>query len=271
MLPVAQDLDIPLVVHFHGSDLAGGLVNRWYRWSLKCALRQFDAIVVVNSRQREWLVEQGVRPTDVHVIPCGVPTDECHLRRGGPSDGTPPRFVLVGRLVQLKGVDVTLQAFRHVVSEIPKAKLTIVGDGPERRELEALVDDLGLKDNVRFTGWLSQDEVRDVLQHSDIFVQHSLVPEGWAVSVAEASATGLPVVVTETGGLKEQVVDGVTGLMVPVGAVHRTQEAMLRLAQDHDLRARMGTAGRERMIQEFDVKGQIAKLEKVLMTVARKQ
>jgi glycosyltransferase involved in cell wall biosynthesis len=152
------------------------------------------------------------------------------------------------------------------VGEIPRAQLVIAGEGPEREGLEALVAELGLRDNVCFTGWLSQDEIRQALRLSDVFVQHSLVPEGWPVSVAEASAMGLPVVVTPCGGLAEQVVDGVTGLMVPTRDVHCMQEAMLGLARDPDLRTRMGMAGRTRMIQEFDVKGQIAKLEEALMT-----
>jgi glycosyltransferase involved in cell wall biosynthesis len=101
MLPVARKLAIPLAVHFHGSDLAGGLGNRWYKWSLETALRQFDAAIVVNTKQRDWLVKRGVRPAQVHVIPCGVPTDQCFPRLAAERNGAPPRFVAVGRLVQI--------------------------------------------------------------------------------------------------------------------------------------------------------------------------
>ncbi|UCD49466.1 MAG: glycosyltransferase family 4 protein [Phycisphaerales bacterium] len=266
MLPVAREFGIPLAVHFHGTDLAGALANPWYRWSLKSALHQFDAIIVVNMKQRDWLVEQEVKPEKIHVIPCGVPTDECVPPPAAERDEMPPRFIAVGRLVQLKGVDVTIRAFERVVSEVPQAQLVIVGEGPRREELEVLVDDLGLRNNVCFTGWLSQDEVRRALRGSNVFVQHSLVPEGWPVSVAEASAMGLPVVVTNCGGLAEQVVDGVTGLIVPMRDVRAMHEAMLKLARSPNLRMDMGMAGRTRMIQEFDVKKQIAKLEEALMS-----
>lgn len=268
MLPIAHKLGIPLAVHFHGSDLAGALTNPWYRWSLVPALQRFDALIVVNTKQRDWLVNRGVRPTHVHVIPCGVPTDECVPGVAAERTGRSPRFVTVSRLVQLKGIDVTIRAFARVVSEIPMAQLLVVGDGPEREGLEGLVDELGLRDNVYFTGWLSQDEIGRMLRQSDVFVQHSLVPEGWPVSVAEASAMGLPVIVTPCGGLVEQVVDGVTGFMVPTRDVRSMQDAMLRLALDPDLRITMGMAGRKRMVEEFDVKRQIAKLEDVLTICA---
>jgi glycosyltransferase involved in cell wall biosynthesis len=80
---------------------------------------------------------------------------------------------------------------------------------------------------------------------------------------------GLPVVVTDCGGLAEQVVDGVTGLLVPAGDVPRMQESMLRLARDPHLRSRLGMAGRTRIMEEFDVKKQIAELEDVLIGCAR--
>jgi len=269
MLPLARKLAIPLAVHFHGSDLAGGLTNRWYRWSIEPALRQFDAIVVVNTIQRDWLVNRGVDPGRIHVIPCGVPTDESLPCSSGERSNVPLQYIVVSRLVAIKGVDITIRAFASVVREVPGACLIIAGEGPERANLEALVESLGLRANVRFTGWLSQSEIRQELERSDIFVQHSLVPEGWPVSVAEASAMGLPVVVTDCGGLVEQVVDGVSGLMVPAGDVHRMQESMLQLARDPHLRSRIGMAGRARMVQQFDVQKQIAELEDVLIDCAR--
>lgn len=270
MLPVARELAIPLVVHFHGSDLADGLTNRWYRWSIKSALHHFDAIVVVNTKQRDWVFQCGVAPEKVHVIPCGVPIDESTPRLSREQDGTPPQFIAVGRLVKLKGTDVTIRAFAGVAKQLPQARLVIVGDGPDRQELEALVRKLGIEGKVQFSGWLSQSEVRDKLRQSDVFVQHSVVPEGWPVSVAEASAMALPVVVTGCGGLADQVVNGVTGLIGPTYDVRTMKENMLRLACDLHLRATMGAAGRERMVRDFAVEKQIAKLEDVLLKCAHK-
>jgi colanic acid/amylovoran biosynthesis glycosyltransferase len=210
-----------------------------------------------------------VKPEKVHVIPCGVPVDESIPAAPGERNGAPPQFIAVSRILKLKGVDITIRAFAGVVREIPEARLFIAGDGPDRPEFEALVAELGLTENVHFAGWLSEDEVRQQLRQSDVFVQHSLGAEGWPVGVAEASAMRLPVVVTSCGGLAEQVVDGVTGLIVPTRDVDRMRQSMLTLARDPDLRAKMGTAGRERMVQGFNVKGQIAKLEQVLLDCAR--
>lgn len=269
MLPMTRKLGIPLVVHFHAIGLGKAMENRWYRWSLGPALRHFDAIVVVNLQQRDWMLEHGVQPEKVHIIPCGVPVDDSTAAAPDERNGTPPRFIAVSRVLKLKGVDITIRAFAGVVKEIREARLVIAGDGPDRPEFEALVAELGLADHVHFAGWLSENDVKQQLRQSDVFVQHSLVAEGWPVGVAEASAMGLPVVVTRCAGLTEQVVDGVTGLIVPMRDVHAMQESMLQLARDPNLRARIGAAGRERMVQSFGVKGQIAKLEQVLIDCAR--
>ncbi len=268
MLPIVRRLAIPLTVHFHSIGLSSALENRWYRWSLGPALRHFDKIVVVNLKQRDWMLEHGVRSEKVHVIPCGVPVDESIPAPPGERSGAPPQFTAVSRLLKIKGIDITIRAFAGVVAKIPEARLVIVGNGPDRQEFEALAAELGLSGSVRFTGWLSEDGVRQQLRQSDVFVQHSLFAEGWPVGVAEASAMRLPVVVTDFGGLAEQVVDGVTGLIVPAQDVGRMRDSMLRLARDPDLGRRMGTAGRERMARHFNVKGQIAKLEEVLIDCA---
>ncbi len=269
MLPIARRLSIPLVVHFHGSDLTVDLGSRWYRWSLGPALPQFDAIVVVNTKQKDWIVKYGVGAEKVHVIPCGVPTKELTPPAQRNPNGLPTQFIAVGRAVKLKGIDITIRAFAGVARRLPETRLVIVGDGPDREALQALARELGVGDRVCFRGWLSQSEVREELLRSDVFVQHSLVPEGWGVSVAEASATALPVVVTGCGGLSDQVVDGVTGLIVPTRDVRSMQEGMLKLARYPELRARMGAAGRERMVRGFDVRRQVTQLEAVLADCAR--
>jgi colanic acid/amylovoran biosynthesis glycosyltransferase len=266
MLPVALRLGIPLVVHFHGSDLAPqGLVNPWYRWSLMHALSQFAAAVVVNTKQRAWLMAHGMEPGRIHVIPCGVPTEELVCSPPSRTDRDHIQFVAIGRLVDIKGVDFTIHAFANIVRIFPEARLVIIGDGPDRARLENLKQELGLDSVVCFKGWLASDQVRRSLRESDIFVQHSLVPEGWPVSVAEASAAGLPVVVTRCGGLEDQVVDGVTGYLVQQRDTASMADRMLRLAQNADLRNRMGAAGRERMVNKFDLKRQIRKLEEALI------
>src|SRR5690606_39210585 len=109
ILPLATMGGIPLVAHFHGLDLSSLLRNRWYRWSLLRCLSSFDAIVVVGSHQRKWLVEHGADPEKVYLIPCGVPTSDFQpLPRPA---GEQCRFIAVSRLVEGKGLEFSLRAF----------------------------------------------------------------------------------------------------------------------------------------------------------------
>lgn len=268
MLPIAQKQHIPLVAHFHGLDLSSSLNNRWYRWSLLRALEHFSAIVVVGSHQKKWMIEHDVQAERVHLIPCGVPTQVFKHKVRQPLKGI--RFICVCRLVEGKGVGYCIRAFAHVVKEITNGNLLIVGDGPLRSDLEALRHELGLGECVTFIGSVCPDRVRDLLSESDIFIQHSLVSstgwvEGFGVSVAEAAATGLPIVGTRCGGIVDQVIDGKTGFLVEQRDVDGMAEYMVKLGLEPDLRKKMGQAGREHMVAEFDTQKQIAELESVLL------
>jgi glycosyltransferase involved in cell wall biosynthesis len=271
MLPVAQRLGVPLVAHFHGLDVSSLLRERWYRWSLRRHLDAFAAIIVVGSRQREWMLAHGADPARVHLIPCGVPTEEfTHI---GDRPDAPIRFLTVCRLVAWKGVDVAIRAFAPVAAELPEAVLTVVGEGPETNKLRALAAELGVAERVEFRGAQPPAAVRDAMAQSHVFVQHSLEMNGWyegfGVSLAEAAAMGLPIVASRTGGIMDQVVEGETGFLVGLGDGAAMGEAMLRLGRDAQQRARMGDAGRRRMLTEFDTPAQVAKLEGVLLDAVR--
>ncbi len=270
MLPAADVAGIPLVAHFHGLDISSSLRNRWYRLSLENAIGRFAAVICVGSEQRQRILEFCIPEERIHLIPCGVPTEEFRPFPRNSTDSI--TFICISRLVEWKGVHHTIGAYARIASELPKSRLVVVGDGPESRRLQDLVEGEGISKHVKLMGAQSEAQVRELLQCSDVFLQHSLNhPSGWyegfGVSIAEASATGLPVVVSACGGVMDQVVDGVTGTMVPQRDEEAMAAAMLRLASDPKLRAQMGSAGRERMIECFDTQDQVAKLEQVLLDV----
>lgn len=272
VLPVALKCRLPLVAHFHGWDVSSSLRNRWYRWSLLRCLRKFSAIIVVGSHQRRWVLEQGVPEHRVHLIPCGVPTDFF-----SPASNTVSRkrlrIIAVSRLVAWKGLQESIRAFAAACDCGVDAELHIVGDGPQRAELNSVVADLKLERRVSFHGVRGPSEVRQLLSESDIFLQHSVTdPSGWCegfgVSLAEAASMGLPVVATRSGGIPDQVVDSETGILVTERDVPAMARAICRLVNDPDLRVRMGRAGRKRMIEHFNTAQQIEKLEHVLLDAA---
>lgn len=267
LLPVARRLGLPLVVHFHGLDLSSSLRgNRWYHWSLKTQIRNFAAAVVVGEHQRDLVRAMGFPEERLHLIPCGVPVADFPMRQEDPD--APFRFLAVARLEPQKGFDVTLRAFAEVVARKPAAELHIVGDGPERTRLEHLAIELGIAGHVTFHGFQPAAAVARHLRRGNVFLQHSLEFGGWVegfgVSAAEAASTGLALVVSACGGLRDQVVDGITGFIVPQRDSQAMAAAMLRLVEDRSLAVRMGRAARAHMQANYDTERQVARLEEVL-------
>nr|WP_232825574.1 glycosyltransferase family 4 protein [Albibacillus kandeliae] len=166
-------------------------------------------------------------------------------------------FVFVGRLTAIKGVGVLLEAFRRALETRPDLRLTLVGDGDDRARLERLAAPLG--GAVRFTGYQSQAGVAENLARADALVLPSFA-EGLPVVLMEALASARPVIATRVAGVSELVEDGVNGLTVHAGDAEGLAEALLRLAGDPELRARMGEAGRRKVRAEFDVRREAARL-----------
>lgn len=268
VLPVAESLNVPLIAHFHGLDLSQSLRNRWYLWSLWPNLHRLDAAVCVGSHQRRLLIEHGMPEDRVHLIPCGVPTEEFSPAESPSRDG-PVRFITVGRLVEWKGPHRSLEAFALTVRRGIDATLDIVGDGPMLAAIESLARARGVSDRVALHRDQPPRSVREMLRRSDVFLAHSLnaqgASEGFGVSLAEASATGLPVVATRCGGIPDQVVHGETGLLVEQNDTSAMADAMTALARDPDLRRRLGAAGRLRVVEHFATESQVRKLERVLL------
>jgi glycosyltransferase involved in cell wall biosynthesis len=157
--------------------------------------------------------------------------------------------VVLGRLDPQKGHTVLLDAFAQVYRELPTARLVCVGDGDLRAELEAKTERLGLGAAVRFVGF--QTNVADWLALADFTVLPSLF-EGMPLAPIESLAAGRAVVATAVDGTPEAVIDGVTGLTVPVGDVGRLADAIVRLARDPDLRRRFGREGRKLVETRFN-------------------
>ncbi len=170
-----------------------------------------------------------------------------------PHKGNPFRLLSLGRLLHLKGFHLGLQAFARFVREFPRSEYWVIGDGPERKNLEALAQKLGIKDKVRFWGKLSRNEVLQKLAEVDVLVHPSLHDSGGFVC-AEAMAAGRPVICLDLGGPALQVTEE-TGFKIPARSPKQVVEdmtkAMLRLAFDLNLKRNMGLEARERVKKEF--------------------
>jgi glycosyltransferase involved in cell wall biosynthesis len=171
-------------------------------------------------------------------------------------------LLTVGRVVPVKGYPVLIEAVGELTRRGVAVRATIVGDGPEREELERLAARLGVRNRIDFVGAVGQDDIRRYYASADIFCLPSFA-EGLPVVAMEAMAMGLPVVSTRIMGIPEVVEHGETGLLVPPARADLLADAIEQLAKDPRLRAAMGSAGREKVEAEFDSERTAAQLRAV--------
>ena len=185
------------------------------------------------------LVARGIPRKTIKVIYNGMDTEFFTPAPNTRSDR--PLFAYVGRLKRYKGVDLILQAFARWNGT--DASLAIAGAGDYREHLEQLASALGISDRVRFLGFISAEEKRDLLRKSWASVFAS-PKEGWGLTNLETQACGTPVIASDSPGLRESLIPRETGILVPHGDTTGIAAAMRRIADDPDLVETMGAAGR---------------------------
>ena len=211
----------------------------------------------------------GAPEEKIVINPCGV--DIAQFQGADPSKA-PPSFVAVGRFVDKKAPQLTLLAFSKLFANHREARLVMIGDGPLLEACTQMADALCLSTAVDFRGSRSHAEVAETMRQSRAFVQHSIRTsygdsEGTPVAVMEASATGLPVAATKHAGIKDVVIEGESGYLVPEGDISGMAAAMKLLVEDPDLAARLGKKGREQVKNNFSMDRSIEKLWEVLHEV----
>ncbi|MGH7204390.1 MAG: glycosyltransferase, partial [Candidatus Levyibacteriota bacterium] len=152
-----------------------------------------------------------------------------------------PSFVYLGRLKEYKNIDVAIKAFSKVLRIHKKATLAIVGIGESFPLLDDLVTELNIRHAVKFYGRVSEAEKARLLAKSWAAIQPSQI-EGWGITVIEANAAGTPVIASKVSGLQDSVIDGQTGLLVQAGNVTQFANAMMKMAEDDDVRVALSQA-----------------------------
>jgi glycosyltransferase involved in cell wall biosynthesis len=225
-------------------------------------LRDADAFVAMSTRIRDEMMEAGVAPERIALIPHGVDTDR--FRPAGPRErdalrktlGLPRGVVAVftGRLLRGKGLETLIEAFAAVAAARGDVHLVLVGSGEGQalsveEELRADVVARGLADRVVFAG--RQDAVEDYLRAGDVFVFPSVF-EALGISLVEAAACGLPAVASRTGGIVDVVEDGRSGLLVTPGRANEVASALASLITNASRREALGDRAREVALARFD-------------------
>ncbi|MFI1416702.1 glycosyltransferase family 4 protein [Streptomyces sp. NPDC020731] len=228
-------------------------VRRWYAFTRmqKRVARRLPSVLTVSGSSRQEIVDDlGVRQDRVHVVHIGADTD---LFAPDPSvPVVPGRIVTTSSAdVPLKGLVFLVEALAKVRAEQPEAHLVVVGRRPVEGPVAQAVERYGLEGAVEFVKGISDAELVDLVRSAQVACVPSLY-EGFSLPAAEAMATGTPLVAT-TGGAIPEVAgrDGETCLAVPPGDAGALAAALTRLLGDPELRARLGAAGRERVLRHF--------------------
>ena len=224
----------------------------WLRWFVRWALRISDAVVAISSYTAGQIARFARTP--VRVIPYTLGFPPTATKRVPAADGT-LRILFVGRLVERKGVTHLVEAVGRLAPDL-RARLSVVGDGPERVSLEAQIARDGLGDRVTLRGRVSEVELRDAYAAADVLVLPSILDargdtEGLGVVLLEAMSYGVPVIGSDLGGITDIVRSGETGLLVPPADPAALAAALERLARGPALAARLGEAGRKHVAAAF--------------------
>lgn len=198
--------------------------------------RPFEA---VSESTADDLVARGIPRETIRVIHNGI--DSTFFTPLTGSRAPEPLFVYVGRLKRYKGVDLILQAFATLLHR--GSRLEIAGAGDYRDHLEKLTHTLGIADRVRFAGFISAEEKRDLLRRAWASVFAS-PKEGWGLTNLETAACGTPVIASDSPGLRESLIDGQTGVLVPHGDTVALARAMKQIADAPARVEALGIAGR---------------------------
>jgi phosphatidylinositol alpha-1,6-mannosyltransferase len=251
---------IRYVCWVHGEDLSAALTSREHGWIARRVCLN-AAIVIANSRFTATLVEGlGVPSGRIHVIYPGV--DPSRFRPDAPPDAVStqdpladPLLLSVGRLQRRKGHDAVIEAIAALNGELPRLRYQIAGDGPERARLAKLAEAKGLTDRVVFLGEVDEDRLPGLYAACDIFVMPNRTDdhdvEGFGIVFLEAAATSRPCIGGRSGGAPEAIADGQTGLLVDGTNAREIAQAIQTLAASPSLRAKMGAAGRARVLDAF--------------------
>ena len=225
--------------------------NRWHNFlpmQKRTASKLQNIICVSQSSKEDVIAEFNVKEERITVIPNGIDIENFKPS----SDSKTLDFKIVTTAssdIPLKGLRHLILALPRVLREYPLTRLTVIGKSPKKSKLNKLIDDLNLEDKITFKSGISENEIVDIYHDSDIAVIPSLY-EGFGFGAGEAMACGVPLISTDSGGLKQVI--GESALKIEPGSVQQIEESIIKLFNEEETRNEFSKKGRERMEELFD-------------------
>jgi glycosyltransferase involved in cell wall biosynthesis len=257
----SRRLHIPLAISIPGSDARVAGQNPLFRGMARFAFRQAALLTANSAELRDAVVTLGADPGKFDLIIYGTDPNAFRPELTGVAAlrarlAIPDRatvLLAVGRMVPKKGFDVLLQAMARPPLRERSVVAVMVGEGDELTAWQRLAEELGIADRVRWAGTVPKGEIGRCYNLADVLVMPSVSrpADGLNVCVLDAMSCARPVVGSNVAGNPLAIVDGVTGFVVPEQDADALAQALARLVDDPDLRARMGAAGRARIESEL--------------------
>ncbi len=262
---------VPIITTLHGTDITIVGSDPSYLPVVNFSINQSDGVTAVSDYLRDETYARFDIHNEIEVIPNFVNldvfkrSDKSHFRKAICNDDE-MIVTHVSNFRKVKRVEDVVKTFAYLRHHGVKAKLLMLGDGPERIPLEALCRELGVCDDTRFLG--KQDNVEEILSVTDLFLMPS-GSETFGLAALEAMSCSVPVISSDVGGLPELNRDGVTGYVCALGDTDAMGAAAVKMLTDKTLHARMAQAARARA-EDFEQEKVIAQYEAYYMKVLKK-
>jgi glycosyltransferase involved in cell wall biosynthesis len=267
---LSRRLGIPFIVTIHGLDVFNscfqkGIAAGWRRTTSLKVYKSANKVICISGKVQQ-LLENGMGETvAAEVIYNGTDPDQF---TPGPAQKGPPMILMVGNLLAGKGHELVLRAIGRVKDSHPDLQCRIIGEGADRGHFAGLVEDLGIGDRVRFLGRRNRSEVADAMRTCTIFALPSRY-EGLGCVYLEAMSSGKPVIACRGQGIDEIIRHGSNGWLIPVDGLEELVQGMQVLLADTDLRARIGQAARQTILDKLTLVHQAESLVKTYKEAAQ--
>lgn len=247
---VADKINIPSILTTHTVSLFPDADYLWRPLSYgypryRLQISKVKEIIAVSESAKTF-IEYFADENKIRVIPNGVDVNRFSSENKN-ENNRGPVILYMGRLVPKKGVPVLIRAMKNIVKKYPDALLLIGGKGKMKTFLSSYANTLGLKENVRFLGYVPDNMLPNLYSSSDVFILPSITAESFGITLLEAMASGKPVIGSSVGGIPEVIGD--CGLIVEPGNPKKLSDAVITLLDDEKLREKLGKKGRK-MVEE---------------------
>lgn len=273
MLPICQEIDVPVVTHFHGYDASEKKTVNEYKEKYKYMFANAYKVIAVSKYMQKELIAMGAPSEKVVFNPYGANEMFATIEPDYQKANT---FLAVGRFVDKKAPYLLLAAFKEVYAKYKEARLVMAGDGILAPTCKNLASLWGIESAVDFPGAISHKAVKELMEKSLCFVQHSITAEngdmeGTPVGIIEAQTAGLPVVSTYHAGIPDVVKDGITGYLVQEKDVKGMAEKMLKIFAERDHAEELGQNAKKLVVKGYSVEKHLRNLTNILEEAAHEK